>query len=371
MLIIDNATVHELLDMKSCIEVQDEAFRGLPTGRSIHRPRVDLYYPCDRDDGYFRWGTMEGANGDFFAIRMKSDIVTWPSDANGNVTEEKYCVEPGTFCGLILLMSTRNGEPLALINDGVLQHMRVGGGAGIGVKYLSRDDAQVVGMIGSGGMARTYLEAFCCVRKIRRAQVYSPSRAHREEYAKEMSAQLGIEVVPVDSARAALQGADIVSACTDAIVPVLDAAWLEPGMHVTNLNHHEIPNEAASRFDVFMRQGTSGLEFADSERFQARRGQSPAAYLGGTTEELKRLPPASPPPKGWGTTGTAKLPDFADFVTGACAGRTDAKQISFYANTGNQGLQFSSVGGWVYKKAREQKRGREIPTEWFLQDIRD
>jgi alanine dehydrogenase len=58
-------------------------------------------------------------------------------------------------------------------------------------------------------------------------------------------------------------------------------------------------------------------------------------------------------------------------VTGACAGRTDPKQISFYANTGNQGLQFSSVGGWVYKKAREQKRGREIPTEWFLQDVRD
>ena len=67
--------------MKDCIDVQDAAFRGLPSGRSIHRPRVDLYYPCERDDGYFRWGTMEGANGDFFAIRMKSDIVTWPRDA--------------------------------------------------------------------------------------------------------------------------------------------------------------------------------------------------------------------------------------------------------------------------------------------------
>jgi alanine dehydrogenase len=371
MLIIDNATVADLLDMKSCIDVQDEAFRGLTSGRSIHRPRVDLYYPCDRDDGYFRWGTMEGANGDFFAIRMKSDIVTWPRDRNGNVTEEKYCVTPGTFCGLILLISTRNGEPLALINDGVLQHMRVGGGAGIGAKYLARDDAHVVGMIGSGGMARTYLEAFCCVRDIRRAQVFSPSREHREAYAAEMRAKLGIEVVPVGSARAAVQGADIVSACTDAIVPVFEAAWLEPGMHVTNLNHHEVPNDAAERFDVFMRQGTSGLEFAESERFQARRGQSPAAYLGGTAEELKRLPPAMPPPKGYGKSGTAKLPDFADFVSGKASGCTDSKQISFYANAGNQGLQFSSVGGWVYTQARAQGRGREIPTEWFLQDIRD
>ena len=40
-------------------------------------------------------------------------------------------------------------------------------------------------------------------------------------------------------------GADIVSACTDAIVPVFEAGWLEPGMHVTNLNHHEVPNDAA------------------------------------------------------------------------------------------------------------------------------
>src|SRR6059036_4110546 len=107
---------------------------------------------------------MEGASRKIgvFAIRMKSDIVYWP---NGE-TEEKYCVQPGTFCGLVMVFSVRNGEPLALINDGVLQHMRVGGCAGLGAKYLARDDAAVVGMIGSGGMARTYLEAFNEVRRI-------------------------------------------------------------------------------------------------------------------------------------------------------------------------------------------------------------
>ena len=48
-------------------------------------------------------------------------------------------------------MSTRNGEPLAFINDGVLQHMRVGGGAGIGARHLARADARTVGILGSGG----------------------------------------------------------------------------------------------------------------------------------------------------------------------------------------------------------------------------
>jgi len=52
-----------------------------------------------------------------------------------------------------------NGEPLALINDGYLQHMRVGGCAGLGAKYLSREDACDVGIFGSGGMARSHVGA--------------------------------------------------------------------------------------------------------------------------------------------------------------------------------------------------------------------
>ena len=77
---------------------------------------------------------MEGASRKIgvFAIRMKSDVVYWP---NGE-TEEKYCMQPGTWCGLVMVFSVRNGEPLAIINDGLLQHMRVGGCAGLGAKYL-------------------------------------------------------------------------------------------------------------------------------------------------------------------------------------------------------------------------------------------
>ena len=80
MLFIDNPTVRKVLSMDECIQVQEQAFLGLPTGASIHRPRVDVYVPCDREDGYWRWGTMEGASKELgvFAIRMKSDVVTWP-----------------------------------------------------------------------------------------------------------------------------------------------------------------------------------------------------------------------------------------------------------------------------------------------------
>jgi ornithine cyclodeaminase/alanine dehydrogenase-like protein (mu-crystallin family) len=378
MLIIGNDVVSQLLTMRDCIRVQEAAFRKLPTGEAIHRPRIDMYVPCEREDGYFRWGTMEGANDGYFAIRMKSDVITWPRDKQGNWTEEKYCREPGTYCGLILLVSTKNAEPLAFINDGALQHMRVGGGAGIGVKYLAREDAHVVGMLGSGGMARTFLEAFCCVRDIRLCKVYSPTPAHREAFAAELTRELGIEVRAVAEPREAVTGVDILSSCTDSMRPVYDADWIEKGTHVTNLGRREMPDAVTNRFDVVVRQGTAGLQMRQSARFQAERGLSPAAFIAGTVEEMKRIPEKNPEPGFGGDspefTDRGKggdRPDFADLVTGKCKGRTTRDQITFYRNVGNQGLQFSAVGGWVYEEAVRSGKGRTIPTEWFLQDIRD
>jgi alanine dehydrogenase len=275
-------------------------------------------------------------------------------------------------------LSTRNGEPLAFINDGVLQHMRVGAGAGIGTKYLSREDSHVIGMLGSGGMARTFLEAFSGVRDIRLCKVYSPTAANRERYAEEMSKRFNIEVRAVDNPREAIRGADILSSATDSMQPVYDPEWIEKGMHVTNLGRREISDKAMAKFDVVVRQGTAGLQMRQTERFQAERGLSPAAFIGGTPEQMKRIPEKNPQPGFGGDTPEfndrgkgGDKPDFADLVTGKCKGRTSRDQVTFYRNVGNQGLQFSAVGGWLYSQAVKHKLGREIPTDWFLQDIRD
>ena len=378
MKLINNDEVSQVLKMADCIRVQEEAFRGLVEYGAVHRPRVDLYYPAEDADSYFRWGSMEGASSRYFAIRMKSDIVSWPRTDDGGWTEEKHCIEPGTYCGLIFLLSTKKGEPLALINDGILQHFRVGGGAGIGAKYLSREDSEVIGLIGSGGMARTFLEAFCCVRPIKECRVYSPTKGHKEVFAEEMSARLGIDVIPVSGPREAIAGADIVSSATDSMIPVYDAAWLEPGQHVTNLGRREMPEEAISRFDVVVRQGVAGLQMKQTDIFQAERGHSPAAFIGGTSEQQHVIPEKNPSPGFGGDSPDftdrgrgGDKPEFKDLVTGKCEGRTSRDQITFYRNVGNQGLQFSSVGGLVYEKIVASGMGRDIPTEWLLQDIRD
>ena len=83
MLVIDNRTQESLVTMQECIEVQEDAFRKLAEGIAAHRPRIDVYVPCAQPDSYYRWGSMEGAYNGIYACRVKSDIVSWPSQKTG------------------------------------------------------------------------------------------------------------------------------------------------------------------------------------------------------------------------------------------------------------------------------------------------
>src|SRR5215216_3362470 len=216
MLLLNNTDVAKVLDMGLCMDALDGVFQEMAIGDAVGMGRIDLYVPSGETIApYYRWAVMTGGSkkDGYVCARMLSDMVSWPREY-GRVRENKYARQPGTFCGLLFLFSTADATPVAMINDGILQHVRVGGGAGLGVKYLSRPDSRVVGMIGSGGMARTYLDAFCQVRKIAKVKVYSPNAEHVRAYAAEMTDRHGVEVEPVGSAREAVRGVDIVSVCT-------------------------------------------------------------------------------------------------------------------------------------------------------------
>ena len=57
---------------------------------------------------------------------------------------------------------------------------------GLGVETLAPADAGVLGLVGSGGMARSYLEAIHLVRSVRQVKVFSPTREYREQLANEI-----------------------------------------------------------------------------------------------------------------------------------------------------------------------------------------
>jgi alanine dehydrogenase len=218
-------------------------------------------------------------------------------------------------------------------------------------------------------MARSYLEALTAVRPIKSAKVFSPSAANRTKFAKEMSAELQIAVTPVETAQAAIAGADIVASCTDSMTPTLAPDWIEPGMHVTNVNPAEIDAACHSRFDIAFRQGDANINIgpSNSARIMREVGQSPIAYVAGTEAEIERLPKSPPTRMGFG----GAFPHITDLIAATRPGRTNDEQITFYHNFGNQGLQFACVGGLVYERALKQGLGKPLPDEWFLQDVRN
>ena len=365
-LILNNDDVKQVLNMEVTMAALDTAYRELAREEAVCRPRIDIQIPTREPEKIYQWGTMEGGStSGYFAIRMKSDVV-YEQEYQGAITQEKYCLRPGRFCGLILLTSIQNGEPLALINDGYLQHMRVGADSGIGAQYMAREDAAVVGMIGSGGMARSHVESFLLARKIKKIQVYSPTKANREAYAKEIEEKFNLEVMAMDNPRDVYKGAHIVAGCTDSAVPVVFGKWLEEGTHVTCVGGKP-DDETLKRIDVSMRLGNApapwGLpEFglADEYITYAAKPKENAGF------QMKRIGK-----RGHGVIARDRTVYFSETISGAKKGRTSDKQIT-YSERGNiQGAQFYAVAGRVYELAKERGLGREIPTEWFLQDIRD
>jgi len=365
MIFLTNEHVQQVLDMPTCLSAMEQAYRELNERRAGYRPRIDFYVP--QEPHYYRWGTMEGASRKLgvFAIRMKSDMLAWENQ-NGFMVEDKYCMERGRYCGLIFLTSTRNAEPLAIMNDGYLQHMRVGACAGLGTKYLARKNAKVLAMIGSGGMARTYAEAIKLVRPIETMRVFSPTKANRETYAAEMTEKLDIEVVAVDSPEKALRGADVVALTTDSLVPVIKAEWLEPGMHVNNVRNNEAGPEVLKRVDIIARLGDSTMLLDHLPENTIGGSDGMFSYFAGTDEEKKKVPRAP-----LREIDDPRIGTIPDLMAGRWKGRTDEKQITFLNNSGTQGLQFAAVGGMVYQLAKAKGLGHALPLEWFTQNIRN
>jgi ornithine cyclodeaminase/alanine dehydrogenase-like protein (mu-crystallin family) len=366
MLLLNNADVASVLTMEVTMGALEDAYRELTERRAVCRPRIDIQIPTNDPGKIYQWGTMEGGSmSGYFAIRMKSDVI-YEQEYEGARTQEKYCVEPGKFCGLILLINIQNAEPLALMNDGFLQHMRVGADSGIGAKYIAREDAEVVGMIGSGGMARTHIEAFRLARNIKKIQVYSPTRAHREEYAKEMGERFGIQTIPLDSPRDVYKGAHIIAGCTDSAVPIITGKWLEEGTHVTCIGGK--PDEdTLQRIDVSLRLGNAPAPWGLPEMGLADEYLTYAATPGENAGfRMKRAGK-----RAHGAIAEDRCVLLEELLTGKRKGRTSDQQVS-YSERGNiQGAQFFAVAGKVYELAKAKGLGREIPTEWLLQDIRD
>jgi ornithine cyclodeaminase/alanine dehydrogenase-like protein (mu-crystallin family) len=353
-LILSNDDIEAVLSMKDCIDVLEDAYRELAHGRGVSRTRSDCFSETTRPDALYSLKSMDGIVPKLGvgAVRINSDIVTWPKQA-GNERRVKVPSAPNArYVGLVLLFSSHTGEPLAIFPDGVVQRMRVGAANGLGVKYLARGDARQVGLLGSGWQAGAQAMAVTAVRDIESIKCFSPNRQNREAFAQEWSAKLGVKVVPVASAEAALEDADIAMCATNSIDNVFFAKWVRPGLHISSIKRPEVEVEAVKRADIVVLHSNEG-----SPMHLFTKGVS-------IPEKVQN--------KGWMLAEEIpfdRLPTLPQLIAGQVTGRTGPQQVTCFLNNIGLGYQFAAVGALVYRKAREKGLGHDLPTDWFTEDV--
>ena len=359
-LFLNNDEVEQLITMKDTMEALEILYREMGQGVAVTAPRSDVHSPtaaAANAEGpmahYLK--SMSGASPHFgtAALRFSSDIVAW-RDSAGGMRREKLPLLPGQrWMGVILLFSSANGELLAVMNDGVLQRFRVGGANGVSTKYLARANAETVGLIGSGWQAGTQVLAVCEARKIKRIKVYSPTKANRENFAKETSAKVGVEIIPVDSYEAAAKDVDILITSTNARKPFLGKSVLRDGLHISAMQRDEFDDEALMACQPLVLHTHSTENNVTS---------SALAHFERDDFTLRDHPTVR-------SIDWQSLPTLPDLLCGRIKGRENDRQITGFVNNIGMGAQFAAVGKKVYDAARAKGLGREVPGEWFTQDV--
>lgn len=316
-LYLTEAEVNEVLTMELALDSVEEAFRLMFEGGATNPPRSRIRLPRG---GLFNFMCAAAPGAGVMGLKA-------------------YGVVPGNPVKFyVQLFSTDTGELLALLEAGDLGQVRTGAASGVATKYMAREDAATVGVIGSGYQARTQLEAVCGVRSITGARVFSRNPERRERFATRMSEKLGIDISPVDNGEECVSGADVVITMTSANRPVLEGDWLTEGTHVNaaGANHwmrRELDGNAVRRSDVIV---------AD-EIEQAKLECGDLIY-----------------PAELGSIRWEQVRSLADVIGGTFPGRTSDADITLFESQG-LAVQDITTGIRVYQLALEKGIGSEIP----------
>ena len=366
MIILSNEEIESFLSIKTCIDALEKAYASWDKGTAINRPRTDLVMPSATEAGRLCF-QIDGSRT--CTIHRSSPCASTPTSSVGpsratGRSKPKFRAAPGDkYVGLVMLFSTVTGEPLAMFPDGVVQRMRVASSSALAARYLAREDASTMALFGSGWQAGSHVPAMCAVRPLKRINVYSPTKANREAFVKEIQPKVSAELRAVDSPEEAIRDADIIAATTNSLSRVVSADWVKPGLHLTCVRVPELGDDTIRKVDRLV--------------IHAHQ-HAPANYVAGYGEE--GIPPTTPsilsrkgrpmPMKSMSSIRSGcRAPDFKDLVTGKAQGRANAQESTCFLNNIGIGLQFAAVGAAVYSEAIAKGIGRELPTDWFLESV--
>ena len=353
MLVLSNDEIARLLSVEECMTALEPMYRDVAEERVLFSPRVDNIAPNPHPHAYYAFKHMGGtwpAQG-IQALRVNSDVVTHPL-VGGKPRRVKRPLADGRWVGLVLLFSTETGKLLAMFPDGVMQRLRVGATSGLGLKHLAREKVERLALIGSGWQAGTQLAAALAVRRFREVRVYSPRPETRDAFVAESRKLHKVDIRAVETAEAAVDGADVIAAATSSMVRVIDPRWLHPGVHISTIKTQEVDAEVLGRCDRVVM----------SNRRQTKHYDNVMQGTANVKAESAR---------GWWNDGSVKLDfaDLADVIAGRAKARQNEREVTAFLNNVGTGLQFAAAGAYVLKKARAERVGTELPDDWFTEDV--
>ena len=240
---------------------------------------------------------------------------------------------------LVALYDGKSGLLLSLIQADYLGQMRTGAASGVATQYMARPDSAEVGIFGSGKQARTQLLAVCKVRKIRRAQVYSPSEERRRAFASEMSEACQCEVQPVPRPEMAAEDKDIVITATSSREPVLNGNWISEGTHLNVIGSNYL---GKAEVDAVCVRRCASIIVDSKEQARIEAGDFVQALEDGSIH--------------W-----ADIHELGQVIVGRYTGRAHPEDVTMFKSLGIA-VEDVAVAGKVYEKARDTGVGKLL--EW-------
>ncbi len=218
MRIVEAAEVRQRLDTATCISLMRQALMALERGEAAQPPRTIAALPHGSAFGFM---PAYLGDGDYFGAKV---ITAFP----GNLGTEYP-----SHMGYVMIFEAVHGSFVGMADCAVITEVRTGAVSGVATDLLARKDAKRLAVIGAGAQGRSHMAAMLHVRPgLQSAAVYDIRPEAAARYAAEMTEKYGIPVEAAPSARAAVEGADIICTVTPSKEAYLEKAWVKPGAHI-------------------------------------------------------------------------------------------------------------------------------------------
>ncbi len=208
-----------------------------------------------KHNGHLKHFTRFSIGGEGGALVFTPGAETESAQAIGfRVYDTFHNEEPG-HTQVVAVFNSRTGVLKGLVLGYLLGGLRTAAINAVAIQAMSREDAHVLGVLGSGFQASLHIQAATAVRDFQKVLIYSPNPEHRQMLADTMTEKLGIAVDAASSSAEVVRSADVLICATTSTQPAFEAEWLHLGMHINTIGPkskeaHELPLEAAQRSQV-------------------------------------------------------------------------------------------------------------------------